>query len=46
MAAAAGAGLEIGPAQYDQQSGKDKFSFTELVLLDECLYLTIIRKDK
>ena len=30
----------------DQQSGKDKFSFNELVLLDECPCLTIIRTDK
>ena len=30
----------------DQQSGKDEFSFTELVLPDECSCLTIIRKDK
>ena len=26
----------------DQQSGKDEFSFTELVLPDECPFLTII----
>ena len=30
----------------DQQSGNDEFSFNELVLLDECPCLTIIRKDK
>ena len=30
----------------DQQSGKDEFSFNELVLLDECPCFTIIRKDK
>ena len=29
-----------------QQSGKDEFSFTELVPPDECPCLTIIRKDK
>ena len=30
----------------DQQSGKDEFSFTELVLPKECPCLTIITKDK
>ena len=30
----------------NQQSGKDEFSLTELVLPDECPCLTIIRKDK
>ena len=30
----------------DQQSGKDEFSFTELVLPDECSCLTIIMKDQ
>ena len=39
-------GLEIGPVWYDQQSGKDKFSFNELVLMDKCPCLTIIRKNK
>ena len=29
----------------DQQSEKDEFSSNELVLLDECPMLTIIRKD-
>ena len=28
----------------NQQSGKDEFSFNELVLLDECPCLTIITK--
>ena len=41
-----GSRLEIGPVQDDQQSGKDKCSLNELVVLDECPCLTIIRKDK
>ena len=32
--------------QDDQHTGKDEFSFNELVLLDECPCLTIIKKDK
>ena len=32
--------------RHDQQSAKDEFSFNELVLMDKCPCLTIIRKDK
>ena len=47
-------GLEINPIGPSEttsnditlQSGKDEFSFTELVLLYECPSLTIIGKDK
>ena len=39
-------GSKICPVRKDQQSGKDEFSFNEIVALDECPCLTIIRKDK
>ena len=38
--------LEIGLVRDDRQSRKDEFSFTELVLPDECPCFKIITKDK